>query len=243
MSGVIHKVKDAVTGNHHSSTTSHGAPEGTHGPHSNRVANTADPRVDSDRDNRATPGSTVGGTHAYTSGDNYTHSGQTGSATAGPHRQGIVNKADPRIDSDRDGRYAGNTAGDYGGSGREGAHGPHNSRLANTVDPRVDSDRDASRTVGNTYGSSGTETTGHSYAPAGTGNTTYGSSTGAPSAGYGSSTGTHGYGGVTGTHSGPGAAPDTAGPHRSNVMNKVDPRVDSDLDNSRTVGGGRTYRS
>ena len=28
----------------------------------------------------------------------------------------------------------------------------------------------------------------------------------------------------------------TAGPHNSNIANKLDPRVDSDLDGSRTVG-------
>ncbi|KAI0838777.1 hypothetical protein F5Y06DRAFT_44040 [Hypoxylon sp. FL0890] len=294
MSGIVNKVKDAVTGHHSSSTTHSSAPEGTHGPHGSRVTNAADPRVDSDRDHRAAPGSTVGGTQTYTSGNNYTHSGTTGSATAGPHQSDLANKVDPRVDSDRDGRFVGNTAGDYGGSGREGVAGPHNSRLANAADPRVDSDRDGSRTVGNTYGSSGTAgTTGAGYTPAGTTGNTFGSSTGA---GYGSTTGTHGHGttgttgipgttgthgvagthgttgthgvtgthgttgthGVTGTHgttgthgvagthtahSGPGPAPDTAGPHKSNIANKLDPRVDSDLDNSRTVGGNKTYQS
>jgi hypothetical protein len=31
----------------------------------------------------------------------------------------------------------------------------------------------------------------------------------------------------------------TAGPHQSNLMNKVDPRVDSDLDGSKTIGSQR----
>ncbi|KAI1344874.1 hypothetical protein F5Y15DRAFT_363943 [Xylariaceae sp. FL0016] len=57
-------------------------------------------------------------------------------------------------------------------------------------------------------------------------------------------TGTHG---VTGTHgavgSGPGPAPHTAGPHKSDMMNKMDPRVDSNLDGSKTVGGNKTYQS
>lgn len=48
MSGIINKVKDAL----HSDKT-HETPEGTSGPHSGRVANAADPRVDSDRDGRA----------------------------------------------------------------------------------------------------------------------------------------------------------------------------------------------
>lgn len=222
MSGIVNKVKEAVSGHHNTSS----APEGTHGSHNSRVANAADPRIDSDRDHRAAPGSTVGGTHQYTTGSEYTHTGgNTGAfgstgATGreGPHSSNTANKLDPRIDSDRSGQRFGNTAGDNYGSGAEGTHGPHTSRLANTVDPRVDSDRDASRTVGNTYGSSGT----------------YGT-TGAHGT-HGAAHGAHQLGGNT-----PGQAPHTAGPHKSDALNKVDPRVDSDLDGSRTVGGNKTY--
>ncbi|KAK2020966.1 hypothetical protein LX32DRAFT_632336, partial [Colletotrichum zoysiae] len=45
---------------------------------------------------------------------------------------------------------------------------------------------------------------------------------------------------VAGTH-GTGPAPNTAGPHKSDALNKADPRVDSDLDGSKTVGGNKTY--
>jgi hypothetical protein len=34
-----------------------------------------------------------------------------------------------------------------------------------------------------------------------------------------------------------GPAPNTAGPHKSDLLNKLDPRVDSDLDGSKTIGG------
>ncbi|KAF2965344.1 hypothetical protein GQX73_g8226 [Xylaria multiplex] len=270
MSGIVNKVKDAVSGHHHDKTSS--APEGTYGTHNSRVANAADPRIDSDRDHRAAPGSTVGGTHGYTTGDNYSHGGAGGYGTSttattgeygsstgaygtpgttgttggygssgltgttgeygssgagaygsggreGPHSSNLANKMDPRIDSDRSGAHMGNTAGDQYGSGREGVHGPHNSRIANAVDPRVDSDRDASRTVGNQYGSSGT----------------YGT-TGA----HGTHGQTHGAQQVGGTFA-PGPAANTAGPHKSDIMNKADPRVDSDLDGSRTYGGNKTY--
>ncbi|KIV79768.1 hypothetical protein PV11_07312 [Exophiala sideris] len=40
-----------------------------------------------------------------------------------------------------------------------------------------------------------------------------------------------------------GPARNTAGPHRSNVANKLDPRVDSDLDGSRTIGQNATNRT
>ena len=68
----------------------------------------------------------------------YDNDTQTGGAsrTAGPHHSNLANKADPRVDSDRDGRGLGQGAG--------GPHtaGPHHSDLANKGDPRVDSDRD-----------------------------------------------------------------------------------------------------
>lgn len=64
MSGILNKVKSAVSGDHQNSTTHsttttthHGAaghntslPEGTVGSHNSRVANAADPRIDSDLD-------------------------------------------------------------------------------------------------------------------------------------------------------------------------------------------------
>ncbi|KAI1428636.1 hypothetical protein F5Y12DRAFT_710933 [Xylaria sp. FL1777] len=234
MSNIVHKVKEAVSGHHTSS-----APEGTHGSHNSRIANAADPRIDSDRDHRAAPGSAVGGTQEYTTGGNYAHTGAGAYDTTGttgttggygssgltgregPHSSNLANKADPRIDSDRSGQRFGNTAGDQYGSGPEGVHGPHSSRIANTVDPRVDSDRDGSRTVGNTYGSSGTHGTTGTYGTQGT---------------------THGTSQVGGNYA-PGPAPHTAGPHKSDALNKADPRVDSDLDGSRTVGGNKTYGS
>lgn len=99
--------------------------------------------------------------------------------------------------------------------------GPHDSRLANKADPRVDSDR---------YGTAGNTATAGGYG-----------------AGQYGSTGTHGHGthatghGVGGTV-GSGNSNTTAGPHNSDMLNKLDPRVDSDLDGSKTVGGNATYR-
>jgi hypothetical protein len=37
------------------------------------------------------------------------------------------------------------------------------------------------------------------------------------------------------------SAPNTAGPHKSDLLNKLDPRVDSDLDGSKTYGGDKTH--
>lgn len=62
MSGLINKVKEAMHSDKHSET-----PEGTAGTHNSKVANTADPRIDSDRDHRANPAT---GAHSATTGVN-----------------------------------------------------------------------------------------------------------------------------------------------------------------------------
>ncbi|UPL00531.1 hypothetical protein LCI18_011465 [Fusarium solani-melongenae] len=240
-------------------------PEGTTGPHSSRMANAADPRVDSDRDGSRTAGTGTGTYGTSTTGPTGTHGthGTTGfgsrdtslpEGTTGPHSSRMANAADPRVDSDRDGSRTAGTGtygqttvgggiggttgtsgfssagtGAHGPSGHssglpEGSTGPHNSRVANAADPRVDSDLDGSRKLGNRGAGAG--------AGAGTTN-------------YGSSTGTHGtqgtsLGGAGGSY-GTGPAPNTAGPHKSDMMNKADPRVDSDLDGSKTVGRDKTF--
>ncbi|KAL3424102.1 cell surface protein [Phlyctema vagabunda] len=225
------------------------------GPHDSNLANKADPRFDSDRDNRANPASHVGGTGAgygttgtHTgTGHTGTHTGATGtgygstgagygtSTNAGPHDSNLLNKADPRVDSDRDNRAnptssagagygttgthsgtSGTHAGNHGLTGQTGTHntgglsnstnaGPHNSNAANKADPRVDSDLDGK---GNRHGAS--------------------------------SGGVFGASGSHATH-GSGTAQNTDGPHNSDLLNKVDPRVDSDRDGSKTVGGNKTH--
>ncbi|KAL2171303.1 hypothetical protein VTG60DRAFT_3190 [Thermothelomyces hinnuleus] len=223
MSGIVHKIKEAV---HPDSKSHHNtAPEGSHGPHNSRVANAVDPRVDSDRDGREA-GRTAG-------------HGEYGSAGYGTGSAG------------------------YGTGTAEGTHGPHNSRVANAADPRVDSDLDNSRTIG-TGRTAGTGATGFGAGTTGG----YGSGiTGGAGSGATGVTGTHGApAGTYGSHSsrvanaadprvdsdrdgrgalgtGPGPAPNTAGPHSSDMANKMDPRVDSDLDGSRTMGGNKTYQS
>lgn len=322
MSSLINKVKDKL---HSDNKTEQ--PEGTHGPHSSRAANAADPRVDSDRDHRENLGKHDG---SYTTGgDNYSYgagntattgtTGTTGfgsgpgpaSNTAGMHSSNLANKADPRVDSDLDASRnmgmkshgathgtttTGSSTGTSGttgfGSGSNATRtaGMHSSDMANKLDPRVDSDLDGSRNMGmkshgathgtgstNTHdtslssGGMGTDTLGSGGLSSTTGSTgAYGTTGGAhPSTGFGTTseyrTGdrnlgqntnvlggdstTSAYGGGMGSVGGgfgndpqtTGPAPNTAGPHKSDMMNKVDPRVDSDLDNSKTVGGDKTF--
>ena len=87
----------------------------------------------------------------------------TGSTTAGPHSSDLANKADPRVDSDRDGSNTvgntttGGTSGLTGTSGTTGSSSttaPHDSNLMNTLDPRVDN-RTTDNTTSNTTGLAG----------------------------------------------------------------------------------------
>ncbi|KAI5462475.1 hypothetical protein BGZ63DRAFT_383905 [Mariannaea sp. PMI_226] len=333
MSSFIDKVKNMA----HSDKSSQ-QPEGTHGPHSSRAANAADPRVDSDRDHRAQQG--LGRTGDYSNTGEYTAT-STGGAysenrpfnttdgpatrTDGPHKSNMMNKADPRVDSDRDysrnmganphgtsgtGAHNVNETNPFSGSSgydttatrgeglrseglrgenlqsnvSEGTFGPHSSRAANAADPRVDSDFDNSRNMGlrsgGTYGTTtgdnlttgnthGTRTHGENLGTSGYGTSTttgrenvlggenlgtsgrehFGSSgrdtLGTSGAAYGSSTqntsGLGTQGSTTFESRGTGPAPSTAGPHKSDMMNKMDPRVDSDLDGSKTLGAEKTF--
>jgi len=257
MSGVVNKIKDALHSDKSNNSSSHSsAPEGTSGPHNSRVANAADPRVDSDRDHSHTVGG-AGTTTGRTAGHGEYGSGNPFSSTTGTHT----------------GAGAANPFSSSGGT--EGAHGPHSSRVANAADPRIDSDRDGSRTMGGSGGNTfGSNTAGGGLGGLGGagigggghgGSNTLGSSNNNPlSSGM---TGTHGApAGTHGPHgsrvanaadprvdsdrdgrgalgsSGPGPASNTAGPHKSDMLNKLDPRVDSDLDHSKTVGGDKTFQ-
>jgi len=286
MSNTVNKIKDALHLNkdhtHDNTHTHNNVPEGAAGPHNTRVANAADPRVDSDRD-----GSNHLGGNTYTStgytGTGVTGAHTTGSTNHGPHDSNLLNKADPRVDSDRDGSHnlGANTHTTTGYTGTTGStnHGPHNSNLLNKADPRVDSDRDGSHNLGaNTHtstgyngtGVTGGHTTGYSGTQAGnhlpgqhtgtTGGISHSTNAGPHDSNlankvdprvdsdlsgsgnrHGAATG--GVFGTSGSHAtaGSGTAQNTAGPHNSDTLNKLDPRVDADLDGSRTFGGNQTH--
>jgi len=243
MASTVDKVKHALhldkdkthtthtTGTTTGHSTTSGTAEGVAGPHSSRMANAADPRVDSDLD-----GSRNAGAHGVGYTGQTTGTG-TAEGVAGPHSSRIANAADPRVDSDLDGSrnagahgvgytgqttgtgrtgtdaysgtHAGNTTGTHTGTTGGISHstnaGPHNSNLLNKADPRVDSDLDGR---GNRHGAA-----------------------------------TGGILGAPGSHAtaGSGTAQNTAGPHNSDMINKVDPRVDSDRDGSKTYGGNQTH--
>ncbi|KAJ5159729.1 uncharacterized protein N7482_006733 [Penicillium canariense] len=182
------------------------------------------------------------------------------SSNHGPHDSNVANVMDPRIDSDRDGRAAHSTsAGSYaphtstighqGGVGGVSQHasthspatgpatstaGPHENNLANKADPRIDSDlskEKAGRFDHDVHkaslGGAGVIPISGNAGPTSTKTFGQAQETGAAGAGSSYNTSSSGYNQTT------------AGPHKSDMANKLDPRVDSDLDGSKTIGSQR----
>ena len=245
-----------LTGSH---STTHGSDPT--GPHDSKLANKLDPRVDSDRVGPAGNSASVGG---Y---GNETHSsGQHTYQTDGKKLPDAIledkSRADHHSGAGLTHSSHANTGSGLTGSNTYGSDptGPHDSRLANKADPRVDSDRYGA--AGNTAGAGGYGSTGSGLTGSHTGSNTYGSDPTGPHnthlanqadprvdsdryGGQGNTYGTTQGSGLTGTnhpgHVGNPNANKTAGPHGSDILNKLDPRVDSNLDGSKKVGGDRTY--
>jgi len=246
MSGLVNKVKEVLHGDKHgdkhtnthttNNTQGNNIPEGTHGPHGSKVANAADPRVDSDLDstrrtaghgefgsnnNYATQGTGTSNLEGSTGYGNEHGIGRTTGATGTSgygNEQGIGGTTAGFGNEQGIGRTAGTTGyGNEQGMGRtagtgmtgtEGAYesGPRTTGHHHGVGSGITGTHDAST---GTYGSQGLERDGRD---------TYGAGTG------------------------PGPAPHTAGPHKNDMLNKADPRVDSNMDGSRTVGGNKTFQ-
>jgi hypothetical protein len=232
MSNIVNKVKEAVTGHkhtEHTDTTNTGTHSNTTadpvfyssnttaGPHNSNIANKVDPRVDSDRDGSRTVGGNTYGTGTTgmgTTGYDTTNTGMTGTTGGhGPHNSKMANKIDPRVDSTTGMMNTGSGTTGMGttGMGTTGSGFTHSTNAGphnSSMANKMDPRVDSDRDGSYTVG----------------GNNTYGSG----ATGYGT-TGT----GMTGsTHN-----KTTVGPHKSDMANKLDPRVDSDLDGSKTIGG------
>ncbi|KAH8651281.1 hypothetical protein BX600DRAFT_473315 [Xylariales sp. PMI_506] len=168
--------------------------------------------------------------------------------TSGPHRHDLANKLDPRVDSSAD-KVPVSTGTNV-----------HKSKLANILDPRVDSKlANQSAAVGGVggarHGHAGVVGTGaaathhgHHHGPArGSHPGAYGPTHGAGAAGYGRPhEGTHARMGGYEASPASGPASHTAGPHSSNLLNKLDPTVDSHTGASKQSGartGGAGYDS
>ena len=235
----------------------------TAGPHSSNLANKADPRVDSDLDGSRNMGATglgsgtgssVGTTHQGHLGRDATVGAGAVSATGLAEREfrgdsGITSSGVPtgagygpeswEHDHSRHGhQFEGDPCGPEAHvPGPHFTKGPHATDTANLLDPHV-----ASSVVppSSTSGSGTTpSTTGTGVGSTGTGSSHLGRDTalaggvgaagvGAYEAGRGSSDNTVTSGGL---------APNTAGPHKSDLLNKLDPRVDSDRSKQQGTSG------
>ncbi|EGR49612.1 uncharacterized protein TRIREDRAFT_121439 [Trichoderma reesei QM6a] len=198
----------------------------TAGPHRHDIMNKLDPTVDSGtggmqvlasnahtNNNAATgisgmPGqpAAAGGMTTTGLGSNNPYNNTSSSTTAPPHNSRLANALDPRVDSTQPSSTNYYTKGTnvVPGAGAtprhvpEGTYGPHSSRMANAADPRVDSDADRHRMGGVGAGSVG----GAAAGSAPNVKPIYPPGVGGP-------------------------APTTAGPHRHDILNKLDPTVDS----------------
>lgn len=225
---------------------SSGLPEGTVGPHSSRVANAADPRVDSDMDSsrRTGAGHTTGGIGSHSENmpgrtGGMTGTGMhTGTGMSGHHSENMPGHSTGLGST---GHTTGGMTGTHSSGLPEGSVGPHSSRVANAADPRVDSDMDSSRRTGglsgSTYDQTTTGTSGFASHGSGAHGPTGTHTSGLSGANTGSHMGENAYG------ANPGPAPKTAGPHKSDMLNKADPRVDSNLDGSKTLGKEKTFET
>jgi len=171
--------------------------------------------------------------------DTFTNDKHSGDS---PYGSNVTNN--PRDDSNRD--YSAATGGVTGDSygtdsatstygSRSANAGPHSSNVANKLDPRADSGIDYRNTQGgvdDAYGT-GQNTRRSNIADDPRDDSGMDSNDRYQDVGAGGS-------GSSYTTPGSGGAQRTAGPHDSDLMNKVDPRVDSDRDNSGTMGGNYT---
>lgn len=235
MSGLINKVKDAVHSDKKDNAATDNPQSSNAGPYGSNMANKADPRVDSDRDTvRTGTHGTHGAGMTGTTGTHGTH------GTIGTHGTTGAGYGSSTTGAGFGSSTTGTTGAGYDNP-RSVNDGPHGSNMANKADPRIDSDRDgragglgSSGTTGAGYGSS-TAGTGYGSSTTGTG---YGSTgTGLGSTGHSATTST-GYGSTTGAGLNDPRSTN-AGPHRSNMANTADPRVDSDRD-GRGLGHGTT---
>lgn len=259
------------------SSASDGYGSTTGGPHSSKLANQADPRVDSDGSRttaNAGYGSTSGG---YGSGTGATpSSGNQGSLGRDALGTGVGTRAVGSGTSAGIGygpeswqhehqhhghQYEGDPCETGAVGSQEGPHfvsGPHVTDTANRLDPHVDSGIGSAGATGDSgrhhhHGHRGEEAAlmgGGGGAGLGaleadrskhgtTGNTT--------SSGFDSSkfdrhgldtTGSGTYDNDRGTTTGASSTGRTAGPHKSDMLNKLDPRVDSDLSKQQSSHGG-----
>ena len=233
------------------------------GPHSSNLLNKLDPRVGSDVEGSRTVGSIGSGQTGLTSpaggpvsGSSHHHAGRdaalgvgamgAGGAALGHHDEqpGISRRhIDP--DPGTSGTFPSEASilpdASPGTDLREHyhmTHGPHSTGTANLLDPQL-TEGELSGS-GRQAGSSSFPGHEHSHTRSGAeyentrGDRHTGRDAALATGGAAAATAASGGHQSQGTSTGPASS--TAGPHNSNLLNKLDPRVDSDQDGSRTFG-------
>lgn len=206
------------------------------GPHSSSLANKADPRVDSDLDRSATVGNT-----GYNSGTGTTTrsahqgsleqgrglgdaAGATGATGAGSSVAGYGLESSKHGHEGHGHTYEGDPC-ERGETAVPGPHftvGPHATDTANRLDPHVASSLGKpSATIHPDSGSGVESTTTHSGDHHDRNAALAGGAGAAGISAFGSSRDT--------SDSVADSKTDSTGPHKSSLLNKLDPRVDSDL--------------
>ncbi|PTB69357.1 hypothetical protein BBK36DRAFT_1137795 [Trichoderma citrinoviride] len=197
----------------------------TAGPHRHDIVNKLDPTVDSGTGGMqvlsSAPNTTnaaagvsgmpaTGGSTALGSNNPY------GTQTQPVHNSRMANALDPRVDFTQQQQQGGanyytkgtnvvpggTAAGATPRHVPEGTYGPHGSRMANAADPRVDSDADRHRIGGTTRAGAAAGSVGGATGAGANAKPIYPPGVGGP-------------------------APTTAGPHRHDILNKLDPTVNS----------------
>lgn len=216
--------------------------------HNSKLANMLDPRVDSRAANAQQQQGIHGGVGAHSSSGMMMGSSSSGvrEGTYGPHSTRMQNAMDPTVDSDLDSHgmrrhnavpgtagYTSNMTGVPSGGVRHGA-GPEVMHGAGGPNAAV---------MSNAHNNHGH---GHGTTTAGYDNHHSGGMMGGNNHSGGMGMGMGGQHMMEQQQRGhlPGPAPNTAGPHKSDLLNKLDPRVDSKGGSS--LGGhnaaGGTYR-
>ncbi|KAL6720455.1 hypothetical protein ACLMJK_002378 [Lecanora helva] len=221
----------------------------TAGPHSSNLANKADPRVDSDLDgSRSTRQTGYGSGSSATPGlthqglsERETAVGAGSGATAGAPGSGLASHG-PESWQHEHGRHGHQYEGDPCGPGEtrtEGPHfisGPHSTDTANRLDPHVAGGTGGTESVTSHHDEHNHRAKDAALAggAAGAGLGTHSDNRHHPDTTSDTTTdaGPVSSGPTTGSPT-TGPAPTTAGPHKSDMMNKLDPRVDSDLSKQR----------
>ncbi|CAK7237330.1 hypothetical protein SCUCBS95973_009923 [Sporothrix curviconia] len=147
-----------------------------------------------------------------------TQTAATGPApnTAGPHKHDILNRLDPKVDSDLSKTAQAHNESMLGGAGAgAGVGGRHAGHTGHHVNPAV---------AGAAGAGIGAEAA-HHHNTHGKNHTAVPMAGGAGAAGYGAS-GSYGNNGMMASGAG-GPAHKTAGPHSSDMANRLDPTVDS----------------